>query len=213
MHAELFRVYTSFQYDNSPEYHDVSPLFDFVVELAQMSYVACQAVLNSGFLDVVLCMYICNFTRDTRARGLYRTIADLEMRGNRMSRACSVALGTLCRQPGAQAVVSAHTICTLLWRPLPTLLAQRTSERQAKWRQLGPVMATRRLAALPAFLPLSVMRKESDWGTLTDLSIDLVEFTRHVTVLNKLDHPILSFGSINIGDLCMDLKMLQMLLD
>ena len=180
MHKELFEVYLSSWGLNSPEYHIVSALVDFVVELAQMNYVACQAVLDSGFLDVVLCMYTCSFTFDKHMGDLNQTIADFEAHQNWTSKTCSAALAILCHQPGAQAVVSTHPICTLLWRPLPSLLRHRTSKRQAKWRQLGPVIIRRRLASLPAFLPLSVMRRESDWASLTDLSIDLVEFTRQV---------------------------------
>jgi hypothetical protein len=39
-------------------------------------------------------------------------------------------------------------------------------------------MVARRLASLPAFLLSPVMRRDSDWATLTDICIDLVEFSR-----------------------------------
>src|ERR1700689_1491475 len=113
MHAELLEVYVHSQKQDPPEFHVAAPVVDFVIELAQVNYTACQAVLDAGFLDMLLCMYICCYTSSS----IHITAshnAGIEALRVHMHEACSVALTTICRQRDALAVVSAHPICVLL---------------------------------------------------------------------------------------------------
>src|ERR1700735_1488802 len=58
---ELLNVSLSTQ-DPYPQEHYLSSLLvDFVVKFALNETSACQDVLKAGFLDLLLCMYACNF--------------------------------------------------------------------------------------------------------------------------------------------------------
>jgi hypothetical protein len=162
--------------------HPASPLVDFITTIIKENHSMYQAVLNSGFLDVLVCMYICNFSseicRVDEVEGALHSIIEV----------VSAALLMLCSQPNAQAVVSAHPIC-ILWpkdKRLPTFIGNRSAERQAMWRRLGPVIVARRLASLRASLQSPRGTNIIHLADLSDARIDLEEFSRQVHLYRTL---------------------------
>ena len=184
MQTELMQAYMSCLATGTyqGEYHPASPLVDFIIELAQINY---QAVLDSGFLDMLLCMYVCDFrSGDTLPPSIQRLISriDLDYSDSAMLGACTAALQMLCQQTDALAVVLAHPICAL-WPKNETLLYQfgpRSDERCLQWRELGPVISTRRLTVLPEILLLPITKELADSIRLNDVCVDIVEFSRQV---------------------------------
>jgi hypothetical protein len=163
------------------EYHPASPLIDFITEVARFNN---QAVLDSGFLDMLLCMYVCNFSSGNPAFPYTQRLID-RMRSDRgaILASCTAALELLSETSDALAVISAHPVC-ILWPKNRTLLFQfgrRSNERHLQWRYLGTVVAVRRLAALSEHLLLP-MTKKSDLSRLIDICVDIVEFSRRVTI-------------------------------
>lgn len=176
MHRELFNE----MFALSERLEDLAySIVVFIRDLAQVNLSTCQAVLDAGFLDVLLCMYACNFsTMKTVTEDTYRV--DLPMpkvQGNRMTDICKAALG-ICRQlASAPNAPSTHPISVLLQWPLYSTVAQRTSQRQTKWRQLEKLrrpLIERRLVVLSDGIP----SWPTDWAQLIDMCIDLVEFSK-----------------------------------
>ena len=155
--------------------HSASPLVDFIVTLAGENYSATQAVFNSGFLNVLVCMYASNFSHHTYS------VEDVCGRKSIIEAVCS-ALVALSRQPGLHAVVLAHPIC-VLWPKnelsLP-ILGDRTGDRRAIWKRLGPSIVTRRLTSLRRLLQSLASIKFLHTTELSDAIIDLKEFLRKV---------------------------------
>jgi hypothetical protein len=158
------------------EYHPASPFIDFIVSLSQINYSVCQAVLDAGFLDMLLCMYVCNFACNIP---LYHGIVGVHGK-SKMMEACTDALLQLCEYPGAFTIVSAHPLCAI-WpknRPLILRLGHREQNRHLTWRKLGPLVVTRRLASLPDFLELQIPENDLPDYLLTEACTDLVDFAR-----------------------------------
>jgi hypothetical protein len=101
--------------------------------VASVNEDTCRAVLDSGFLDVLFCMYACNFISNTSG-------ASVEGGRKSLLETVCAGLATLSCQPSAQAIILEHPICNL-WPTnelLPPLPGDRTSEQLAIWKQLGP---------------------------------------------------------------------------
>jgi hypothetical protein len=185
MHRKLFNTYISSQRQDPPEDHTASPLLDFIVKLAQVNDVACEAVLDSGFLDMLLCMYTCGFT-DSMISPFAgsRTNSEIDEARDIIFVNCSAALLALCRHPDFVAVISTHPV-SILWpknRQLLSIFGCQRTERYEVWRQLGPVMATRRLQSLSlSRLPMTT-ETDSDMDQVADAWVDLIQFSRYVVV-------------------------------
>jgi hypothetical protein len=180
------------------EYHPASPLVDFIMELSQNNSSARQAVLDSGFLDLLLCMYISDFKiydaspksgqdvpkvklLSALSQAAAQTVSDASRES--MLEVCSDHLATLCRYPDALAVIKAHPIC-VLWPRVGLLRSEfgdRTNERPKKWWELGPALAARRLASFPELLLPHESRKNSHATMLPDICTDLLAFVRWVS--------------------------------
>jgi hypothetical protein len=183
MYMELKQAYMSCLNTGTyqGEYHPASPVIDFVTKLAQINY---QAVLDSGFLDMLLCMYVCNFSSsETVVLFPQQLTIKTDSDHSAMLEACTAVLEMLCQQADALAVVSAHPVCTL-WpksRALLDLFGRRSKkERYLQWREMGTDVVARRLVALPALLQLHMTKRKSDFAQLTDVCVDIVEFSRQV---------------------------------
>jgi hypothetical protein len=155
--------------------HPASPLVDFIVTVAEENHSATQAVFNSGFLNVLVCMYACNFAR--------HTYSDEDVCGRKsiIETVCA-ALVALCRQPALHAVVLAHPIC-VIWPKnelLLPILGDRTTERRAIWKRLGPTIVARRLSSLRRLLQSLGSIIISHTTELSDALVDLKEFLRQV---------------------------------
>src|ERR1700734_387265 len=133
MHRELVTTYLSCQTvtGSRSEYHPASPLIDFLLAFAQIDITTCQAVLDAGFLDMLLCMYICNFNCSIMP------YATASVHGkSMMMEACTDALLQLCEQPGALTAISKHPLHAL-WpqiRPLSLQFKSQTKNRPLAWR-------------------------------------------------------------------------------
>lgn len=184
------------------EYHPASPLVDFMMQVIQISPSAYQAILGAGFLDVLLCLYACNFNSSiSQRRGVDGK--------SRMLDACSDALTRLCKHPNAFIVISAHPLCKL-WpesQTLPFRTTQTEMDRPLAWRQLGSVLVTRRLVSLPAILELPV---SEDKSFLSEACVDLVEFATQVLSFSLLNRVWLKLSHIG-NPVNMDLISLKML--
>lgn len=183
MHRELFNEI--FALSKSREDFAYSVVV-FVQKLVQVNLSARQAVLDAGFLDVLLCMYACNFSMmKTGTEGTYRV--DLPMpkvQGNRMTDICEAALGICQQLATAPNAPSDHPISVLLQWPLSSTVAHRTNQRQTKWQQLENLrrpLIERRLAVLSNGIP----SWPTDWAQLIDICIDLVEFSNMVKLYGQ----------------------------
>jgi hypothetical protein len=153
--------------------HPASPLVDFIATIAAQNDSTCQAVFDSGFLDMLICMYACNFSAQVRS------VDDFEGRRSIIEAVCA-ALVTLCHRLSLKAVISAHPIA-VLWPKnelLLYILGDRTAERQAIWRKLGPVVVGRRLSSLRTLLQSPGSTKRSHMTEISDAQVDLKEFAR-----------------------------------
>jgi hypothetical protein len=165
MHRKLFNTYISSQRQDPPEDHTASPLLDFIVKLAQVNDVACEAVLDSGFLDMLLCMYTCGFT-DSMISPFAgsRTNSEIDEARDIIFVNCSAALLALCRHPDFVAIVLTHPV-SVLWpkdRRLLSIFGCQLRERYETWRRLGSVIAARRLKSLRSLSRLpSTMETDS----------------------------------------------------
>jgi hypothetical protein len=154
--------------------HPAIPLVDFIATVAEYNDSTCQAVFDSGFLNVLICMYACNFS--PHAIG---SVDEFKARHSIIEAVCA-ALATLCRQPSRKAVISSHPI-GVLWPKnelLLSILGNRTAERQAIWRKLGHVVVGRRLSSLRTLLQSPSSTKRSHMTELSDAQVDLKEFAR-----------------------------------
>jgi hypothetical protein len=181
MHRKLRNTYIASQRQDPPEDHTASPLLDFIVGLAQVNDAACEAVLDAGFLDMLLCMYTCGFT-DTMHTSPVRADSEIAEARDAIFMDCSAALLALCRHPDFVAVVSAHPIC-VLWpknRQLLSIFGCQIMERYEVWGQLGLVMATRRLQSLALWHLPTTKDTDSNMDHVVDAWVDLVQFSRYV---------------------------------
>jgi hypothetical protein len=177
MHRDLVEPYLFSQPPSAN--HQASPLIDFLVTVARVNWSICEAVLNSGFLDMLVCMYTCNFTSDLGS------VENIERGRDSIIGSVCVALETLCCQPEARAAISRHPIC-VLWPtkgPLPSALGDRRTGRQAVWRRLGPVIISRRLSSIRKLLCSLESTTSSRLAELPDAQADLLEFSRRAYYL------------------------------
>ena len=160
-----------------------------------------QAVLDSGFLDVLLCMYVSGFSSEDPWFVSLQQLIGPNHTG--ILEACTAALEMLCEAVDAIAVVSAHPIHTL-WPKNQVLLIQfglRMKERYLQWRGMDIVVVARRLvAAQPELEQLSLSTGRSNLSRLMDLCIDIVEFSRQVIFLNLL---VGKKANLDSGKACM----------
>lgn len=105
MHHELMDAYISSLKPgtNNP----TSPLVEFIMTVAEVNQSTCHAVCNSGFLDVLACMYACNFSS-----GRYG--GDPESGQNDIKDTICTALVRLCGRLDAKEMILAHPI-SVLW--------------------------------------------------------------------------------------------------
>ena len=172
MHRELMDAYLSAQ--RSRTGHPFSALVDFVVAVADVNQMTCRAVLHSGFLDILLCMYACNFI--CKVPG----VDDVEYDRKTILDAVYAALSSLVCQPYAQTVISTHPIC-VLWTQVESLLTSSGEPkpiRQAIWRKLGLSIVSRRLSSLAMILQSPTGHHRLRLAELEDARDDLVEFSR-----------------------------------
>ena len=185
MHRKLFNTYVSSQRQDPPEDHTVSPLLDFIVDLAHVNDAACEAVLDSGFLDMLLCMYICGFTDNMISPSVgSRTDSEIDEARDTIFANCSAALLALCRHPDFVAVICTHPV-SILWpknRQLLSIFGSQRMERYEVWIQLGPIMARRRLQSLLLSRLPTTRESDSDMDQVADAWVDLVQFSRYVVV-------------------------------
>lgn len=162
-------VYISSQRPDT--HHSARPLIDFIMTVAQVNDSTLRAVFDSGFLDVLLCMYTCDFSANLP------DVDDAEESRNLIVEAIGKAMVTLCHRSDARAEILAHPIC-VLWpkgESLLSVLGDRITGRKEIWRQLGPILVSRRVSSIA-----KRFQSRSNWYTtvLADAQIDLMEFSR-----------------------------------
>ena len=173
MHLELAFAEIFAQGSNPPN-HSALPLLAFFVKLAETGATACQAIIGAGFLDVLLCMYACNFVEESCA-----TIGVHNIHRPGILESGSNTLTLLSPYYGIQAGVDAHPIFTL-WpnKELPlSKLKSHLADRQEMWRKVGPVIAAQRVSSLGVLLQPPMIIKDYDLAEFTDAYTDLMEFS------------------------------------
>jgi hypothetical protein len=147
----------------------------FIKHLVKTDLSTCQAVLQAGFLDTLLCMYACNFSSGTR---VIVGVQDV-LRSEILACGCSI-LVSLSQQPETLTVIQKHPI-SVLWpknRTLLSLYGNKTATRPAMWRQVGPVGVAQRLSSLGAVFRPLMSWENQDMTELLDAYVDLVEFSK-----------------------------------
>lgn len=175
MHRELRGVYMVSQVENS---HPAYPIIKFIANLCKVSLTTCQGVLDSGFLDTLACIYACNLIGNETTRPLRFQPGHGDRNLRLLVRDGSSILTSMSHFLTPQ-TVSAYSVCAL-WpmdEQLRTLLNERVT-RDTAWRQLGPIVISRRIYSLKHLLPESKCDTNAETNHLTDADIDLESFLR-----------------------------------
>jgi hypothetical protein len=159
-----------------PNYSTLSFL-SFVAQLVESDLSTCQAVFQVGFLDVLLCMYACNFSSGTHAVVGIHDILRSEIL------ACGTAiLVLLSHQPDILILIKKHPI-SVLWpksNVLASLYWNQTSNRGAAWRRVAAVTVSQRVSSLGAVFRPLMSWENHNLTELVDAYVDLAEFSRRV---------------------------------
>lgn len=149
MQQELSKIFISHL---QREEWAAAPLFDFVMELTRANDSACQAVVTSGFLDMLLCMQASDFAH---------SIDTCQAHGVEDARARTIeVLGSLCQWGNTQIMASSHCAC-ILWPEMNIIMSmfwEITSDRPPEWMQLGPDIRPRPQDSLRNILTPSSMK-------------------------------------------------------
>lgn len=140
-----------------------------------------QAIINSGFLDSLLCIYAAHVEGD-RSHNLPEWPKATEDRGNLLD-AGRQLLRSLSREPESRSIIASHPIC-VLWpkdEHLIGIYGYRVTERERVWRELGVEIVSRRMYALEVLW--HAKRTGKAFIELADASIDALEFSRCVLSL------------------------------
>jgi hypothetical protein len=149
----------------------MSGLIKFIIDLSQVDSSTRQAVLDSGFLFMLICMSTASPSSNMEL-ALVNNLHNFHEEGTN-------AIISLCQYSDAKTVISTHPIC-ILWPPDNTLipiLGNHMSERASQWRQLGSNMIMRRVIFLSKILR-RVGEGSSLFRTFPDIYVDLLEFSR-----------------------------------
>jgi len=145
-------------------------MIDFISFVAQHNDEAGQAVLDGGFLDMLLRIYVLCPTFDFKDTNEQRVT---------LSDACASALSILSRQPHHLEVILSHPICALwtqcrrLFRIQDTL-PDFVSARRVSWRSMDRSFFVRRLGTIYKLLSKPGLGKT----VATEICCDLVEFSQ-----------------------------------
>lgn len=175
-HQELLGEYVECQ-NLEPEDHYGSPMLDFMLRLARESFKTSQAVLEAGFLDILLCMYICDFHYET---GVHSSVAGEMMKREMMKQTCTDMLVELSKYPENVAVISGHPIFDL-W-PRGQLFDSQVTRRARNskiWRHVDMrPLVSRRLGVLFRDAKRRHYITEPNAAELAEACMDLIEFSR-----------------------------------
>lgn len=149
--------------------NDLVPMIEFIALVAD-DHLACQAALEGGFMDMLLRIYIfCpKLGRDTSA----------------LASACTSAMLVLSRRPEHLETIVHHPVCTL-WATcrevfeMTAMLDDSISSRCTAWRRMEKPFVISRLVIIHRVL---LSKSHLEKSATTDISIDLVEFSRSVSL-------------------------------
>lgn len=164
--------------------HPADPLLKFVLAMSEAGLH--QAVLDSGFLDVLVCIYAANFVGDEENNLIVWPVyedgevrlSSLVLRRNTLLATGRDLLLSISRTREAQLIVAAHPIC-VLWPKDDHLIAiygARANERGMTWRKLGNGLVLRRVFALDVLCCFKDGR--CSYEELADASDDALEFSK-----------------------------------
>lgn len=214
-HRELSFWYTWPQ-EKSTFFHTAYPLLKFALAMSEAGLN--QAVLDSGFLDVLLYIYVANFVGDagdnilvgpSDRHGFPRQDHITPCR-NQLLRIGRTLLLSLSRTEDTRTVISAHPVC-VLWPKddhpmdkyiiyeksiieragdhLREIYGNGISERAGIWKQLGTALVLRRIHALEVICSFD----RFGLSELPEARFDVLEFYRLVlrlvlSLLTRFDH-------------------------
>jgi len=175
MYRHLTNVYISSQ--KQDERHTALPFFDFLAQLCQGNQAGGQAVLDTGFLDLLVSMLVRDFSIPNM--NLKRDEAD-ECR-SMVLEVCHSLLIHLSAHADLFLVLANHPICAiwprhhLFHRDLAMSADARWRKRRSAWKQVDGSLVDDRLKSIPALYEASPgdIRELAD---LEDVCVDLLEF-------------------------------------
>lgn len=170
MHVELMDDYISSQYNNDG--HGATPFVNFIRSLSLASTSCCKSVMETGFLDLVLCMYLHDFIPSAISP------SELEWKARRSSliAACTASIEVFATSshPEIYQMLFNHPLYTL-W-PKDTMSETRFIERRRTWRTLDNGLTLWRLGTILNVIFLSSFDVSED---ILDALDDLLEFSRY----------------------------------
>jgi hypothetical protein len=171
MHIELMDDYISSQYNHDG--HGATPFIKFIHSLSLASTSCCKSVLETGFLDMVLCMYLHDFLPSAISPS---EINWMERRSSLIT-ACTAALDIFAASshPEISQTLSNHPLYTL-W-PKATITETRFIERRTTWKTLDKGLTQWRLETILNVIFLSSLEVSDD---ILDALDDLLEFARYI---------------------------------
>ena len=173
IYCEIFIVYLSQQ--PSREAHPAGPLIDFMTKMAQTS--ATAAALESGLLDMIVCLYVCNFSCEQVPKDI---VQRFDPGHDSIFRSCCDALLSISQVPDASSILLRHPI-TIMWPHMPILssvLRGTPRFRCDQWRQIKFAVVDRRMTSIGALLEMSSKKDLFIQVDLLNIYIDILEFTK-----------------------------------
>lgn len=173
IYREIFTAYLSEQPAGEP--HPAGPLIDFMTKMAQTS--ATAATLQSGLLDMFVCLYVCNFSCEQIPENILQRFAPGH---DSIFRSCCDALLSISQVPNASSILSRHPI-TIMWPHMPILspiLRGDHAFRRDQWRQLKIAVVARRMTSIRTLLEMSPKNDLFIQVDLLNIYMDILEFTK-----------------------------------
>lgn len=165
----------AYQSSLSPsERNPVTPLVDFMCQVARLSGLTCQVVLDAGYLDILMWIFCCGF-RDTSAT----VNQDVFPPDPSLIAACNYSLLVCSGHPQCLRLIMAHPL-HVLWPKHDQLfftssISPRFTERRGAWIMLGEKMIEWRIYATSEMMV--DWMKTHDENYLFDVCFDILEFS------------------------------------
>jgi len=158
------------------ERHSAMPFVDFLSQAVQAGSLARKAILDAGFLDLLLYMHVCDFLDPL---GHHGSIWERKGRNPPLTMACNTILQHLSNDNDCLPVILNHPL-HILWPNYEGCLfktgsqSEMLQQRRRTWRILDRQLLDLRFNAV-----YHVLSSDSE-SDLLDVCVDFLEFMRYV---------------------------------